>query len=80
MQRIQGDPTLCRAITSLRAIFKALKDDGEGYLITNTENYEELGEGEDLSAATQQLLEEFEDLCQPPMGLPHLGSMTMQLT
>ena len=61
---ITGDPTLCKAKASWKAAL------GEGYFITSFEPGKEKDAGKVLSMEFQQLLEEFEDICQAPTGLP----------
>ena len=70
MKKIKGDPTLCKGEASWRATFKALKDDGEGYLIAPSAIEVDSDVAIEVTAATKELLEEFDDLCQPPKGLP----------
>lgn len=67
---LMGDPTLSRTKCSWKATLKSLKVDGEGYLITPEKEEAEPVAGLLVSRATQQILEEFDDICQPPMGLP----------
>ena len=69
-RKLQRDPTLGRSKSSLKATLKALKDDGEGYLITPVEGEIEPEAGVMISVETQQLLDGFDDFCQQPPGLP----------
>ena len=62
----QGDPTLYRAQSSWKAILKVLKNEGEGYFVDPILAAEELASGEEVYKATSKILEEFEDLFQPP--------------
>ena len=70
IRRLKGDPALGRSQASWKATLKALKDDGEGYFITAAGGGPEPEVGMMISVKTKQLLEEFEDLCQLPKGLP----------
>ena len=63
---LQGDPALSKAKASWKATLKALKADRERYFITPASGESELAMGIRVSTKTQELLEEFQDLCQLP--------------
>lgn len=68
---LQGDPTLCNGPVSLKAFWKAIKDDGEGIII----EYEGLQAGEwdqetEVSPAVMKVVSEFDAVFGEPQGLP----------
>ena len=67
---LKGDPTLCRSKSSWKAALKALKTEGEGYLVTPMQAELVEKPNDSLSEGVQRLLAEYEDLFQTPTGLP----------
>ena len=61
---------MTRTKSSWKATLKALRDDGEGYMITPEQEGSDPVAGLIISEGTKQLLEEFDDICQLPTSLP----------
>ncbi|KAI0525242.1 hypothetical protein KFK09_004635 [Dendrobium nobile] len=69
--KLKGEPGLTRTGVSLRSMVKIIQDAGGGFLV-ELQSLEEQKEREEKRIPTlvQPLLHEFEDVFQPPVGLP----------
>ncbi|XP_061360057.1 uncharacterized protein LOC133304100 [Gastrolobium bilobum] len=65
---LRGDPSLSRAVASLKTIVKAINDGGTGFLIEQREPQAE--EPTESRQELDELLEEFQELFREPKGLP----------
>ncbi|KAI0519064.1 hypothetical protein KFK09_006504 [Dendrobium nobile] len=68
---IQGDAGLTKAGFSLKSLIKTIQEEGEGYLV-ELHSLEGMNgeEGGDIPLSVQPLIQEFEEVFQPPLGLP----------
>lgn len=68
---LQGDPSLCRSLVSLKAMIRTIKHEGQGMIVelgcVTVVAREQLG---CVSERLQQLLQEFASVFRMPMGLP----------
>ena len=72
-KHLLGDLTLCRIQSSWKATFKALKESDEGYCITPSLLDAEQRQETLVSIATEEILQQFEDLFRTLTGLPRNG-------
>ena len=69
-RELKGDPSLCRSKSSLKTAPKALRDDGEGFLVVPMLLDSANSVIQHSTAAIEQLLGEFGEIFQIPSRLP----------
>ncbi|KAI0531244.1 hypothetical protein KFK09_000797 [Dendrobium nobile] len=68
---IQGDAGLTKAGVSLKSLIKTIQEAGEGYWVElHRLEGVSVEEGGDIPLSVQPLIQEFEEVFQPPLGLP----------
>ncbi|PKU62676.1 RNA-directed DNA polymerase [Dendrobium catenatum] len=68
---IQGDSGLTKAGVSLKSLIKTIQEEGEGYLVElHSLEGASREEGGDIPLSVQPLIQEFEEVFQPPLGFP----------
>ena len=69
---LKGDPTLSKALVSLKSLVKTIQQEGEGMLIELCQiAAAEIAQSEEVNPAVEEVLNEFQDVFQMPPGLPH---------
>ncbi|KAI0530593.1 hypothetical protein KFK09_000138 [Dendrobium nobile] len=68
---IQGDAVLTKAGVSLKSLIKTIQEEGEGYLVElHSLEGVSMEEGRDMPLSVQPLIQELEEVFQPPLGMP----------
>ena len=68
---LQGDPSLSNSLISLKAIWKAIQEQGEGLLVElGCIGVTEEGNGNKVPPIIQKVLEHYTQVFELPMGLP----------
>ncbi|MCH97071.1 hypothetical protein A2U01_0018064, partial [Trifolium medium] len=67
---IQGDPALCNKQASVKAMVKALSDNGIGFYLQSLETSKQTDQPECVDAELEKIMAEFEEVFNLPSGLP----------
>ncbi|KAI0493308.1 hypothetical protein KFK09_027585 [Dendrobium nobile] len=68
---IQGDARPTKVGVSLKSLIKSIQEEGEGYLVElHRLEGVSVEDGGDIPLSVQPLIQEFEEVFQPPLGLP----------